>query len=120
MRAVVRGIDPNDYPGWDRFVSAVIPEPWDHFGWFTVVIGTEGGSGGDLFQVLVTTPAAVSRSRRGTCDFRVLVVDSFEPEVIARAIRDYVASVTGNTWDELVTQLQRVMYWEYEGMPAPQ
>jgi hypothetical protein len=116
MRAELRHIDPNDYPGWDTFAAAEIPEPWDHSGWFMLEIGPEGDVGTEMFQVLVSTGAAVSRAKRGRRDFRVLIVDLFEPEIIAARLREHVAFITANSWDGLVEQLRRTMYWEYEGM----
>jgi len=118
MRAELKHIDPNDYPGWDAFASSERPEPWDDFGWFTLYIGRDGGVGADMFQVLLSTPAAVSRAKSGRADFRVLIVDLFEPDVIATKLREYVSSFTANSWHNIVKQLRRSMYWEYEGMEA--
>ena len=119
MRAELRDVSPNDYPGWEAFASSERPEPWDDFGWFELSIGPEGDKGCDLFQVLVTTPAAVSRAKldckRHHKEFRCLLVETFEPDVIAKALRDHVSGLTALTWDGLVKQLRRSMYWEYEG-----
>jgi Immunity protein 8 len=116
MRAELRAIDPNDYPGWDAFAAADRPTPWDDFGWFTVSIAPEGDPGADNFQVLISTPAAISRAKADSGRFRGLVVDSFGPQVIARTLRDHIASLQALTWEDLVDQLRRTMHWEYEGM----
>jgi hypothetical protein len=116
MRAELRAIDPNDYPGWDAFVAADRPTPWDDFGWFTLSIAPEGNPGSDYFQVLIATPAAVSRARGTSGAFRGLIVNTFEPSVIAQTIRDQIAGLQAHTWQDLVDQLRRTMPWEYEGM----
>jgi hypothetical protein len=114
LRAELRHISPNAYPDWDAFASSERREPWDDFGWFELNIGLEGREGTDLFQVLAATPAAVSRAKGDDKHRRILVVDSFEPADLARELREYVSSVTAHTWDEIVEQLRRTMYWEYE------
>jgi hypothetical protein len=119
MRAELRSIEPNDYPGWEAFAAAPVAEPWNHFGWFTLSIGREGSPGEDLFQVVVTTPGAVSRATSKGRRFRGLVIDWFEPEAVARRLRAFVSSAPGHTWEEIVDQLREVMLWEYEGMPRP-
>src|SRR5262245_40282220 len=116
MRAELRAIDPNDYAGWEAFVAADRPEPWDAFGWFTLSIAPQGDPGTNYFYVLVATPAAVSRAKGDAGRFRGIIVESFEPEVIAQTLRDHVASLQGLTWQDLIDQLRRTMHWEYEGM----
>jgi len=116
MRAELRAIEPNDFPGWDAFAAADRPTPWDDFGWFTLSIAPEGDPGSDLFQVLVATPAAISRAKGNSARFRGLVVDSFEPSIIAETLRDHIASLQAHTWDGMVDQLRCTMHWEFEGM----
>src|SRR5262245_18708298 len=116
MRAELRAIEPNDYPGWDAFAVADRPTPWDDFSWFTLWIAPEGDAGSDSFQVLIATPAAISRAKGNSGTFRGLIVESFEPSVIVQTLRDHIASVQARTWDDLVDQLRRTMLWEYEGM----
>ncbi|HKA08386.1 MAG TPA: Imm8 family immunity protein [Gemmataceae bacterium] len=116
MRAELPAIEPNDYLGWGAFVATDRPTPWDDFGWFTLSIAPVGDPGSDYFQVLISTPAAVSRAKAGSRTFRGLVVASFEPAVIAQTLRDHIASLQAHTWQDLVDQLRRTMLWEYEGM----
>ncbi len=81
LQPELRGIRPNDYSGWEHFAAAEHPEPWDEFAWFQLDIGLEGEEGTACFQVLVTTPAAVSRAKGDDKHRRFLVVDSFDPEL---------------------------------------
>src|SRR2546421_396308 len=114
MRAELRGISPNDYANWEAFASAERPEPWDDFSWFVLDIAPEGDKGSTSFQVLVTTPAAVSRATGDSKHRRFLVVDFFEPDAVAKALQEHISAITGNTWDEIIEKLRRSMYWEYE------
>ena|SRR6267378_3145967 len=115
MRGELRDISPNDFLDWQCFAAAERPEPWDDFGWFSLAIGPEGDPGSEIFQVLVATPAAVSRAKGNRGRFQGIIVESFEPEIIVRILHEYVSSVTGNNWSELVSQFRRSMFWEYEG-----
>jgi hypothetical protein len=114
LQAELQDIRPNDYDSWEAFAAAPHPEPWDEFAWFVLGIGPKGQEGSDLFQVLVTTPAAVSRAKGHDKHRRFLVVESFEPELLARSLREYVSSATSPTWDRIVERLRVHMYWEYE------
>ena len=116
MRAHLRFIESNDTLDWQTFASQESPDPWDDFGWFTTGIGPEGAEGTDLFQVVVTTPAAKHKTLDEDQTFRGIVVDAFEPKTIEEAIRRFVASVAGSDWPHCVRQLQTAMRWEYEGM----
>jgi hypothetical protein len=116
MRAELRHISPNDFPDWECFKSAKRSEPWDDFGWFSLNIGPEGDPGTEIFQVLVATPAAVSRAKVDRGEFRGIIVESFEAEIIANALREHVSAVTGGDWHAIVEKLRQCMLWEYEGM----
>jgi hypothetical protein len=114
LSAELRHISPNDYDDWEAFAAAEHPEPWNEFGWFVLDIGLAGQAGTTLFQVLAATPAAVSRAKGNDKQRRVLLVDSFEPDVLAAALKDYVSSIAAHTWNDIVEQLRRSMYCEYE------
>ena len=119
MRAELRAITPNDFADWNAFVASDRPDPWDDFGWFTLSISGDGMEGADLFQVVVSTPRAVSRAKGNGGRFRGVIVDSFDPDTIARTLRDQVSSINGLAWSDIVDQLQQSMFWEYEGMAGP-
>jgi hypothetical protein len=118
MRAEMKWISPNDFINWESFVSSDRREQevWDDFGWFSLDIGSEGEDGTETFQVLVSTPAAVSRAKGDRKRFRGIIVDEFKPDIIRKSLTDYVSSVVGISWSEVVEQLRRWMYWEYEEM----
>ena len=117
MRAQLRRIDPyNRDCDWKRFAAAEPVNPHDDWGWFTLSIGHEGGTGADLFEVLVSTPAAASRARGPNRKFVGIIVESFEPRLILQTLHDHVSAVSGASWEDIVAQLRVTMRWEYEGM----
>ena len=73
-----------------------------------------GEEGTTLFQIVVSTRAAVSRALGDDKHRRFLIVDSFEPHLLEKALKDHISSQEGHTWDEIVGRLRRNMYWEYE------
>ena len=109
MQAQVRGIEANDIPDWPNWVAT---HPFDELQWFTVSIGTSDSDGEDLFQVAVASPRGINARRRKE-KFVGLVVDEFKSERIEQAIRDFVATVQGTTWEAIAEQLSKVMRSEY-------
>lgn len=117
MKAQLRRIEHNDFfAGWDAFAAQPSSDPWNDFGWLTLTIGPEGDPGTNYFQLLVSTPAAAGRARGEDRYFRGILVEKFEAAVIERTVRQFVESLEGTDWPNLVDQLRPVMHWEYEGM----
>ncbi|HTE20848.1 MAG TPA: Imm8 family immunity protein [Armatimonadota bacterium] len=116
LRAELEGIYPLDYGSWEEFAQAEHAESWDNFGWFRLDVGVEGELGSTDFQALITTPLAKSRAKDENPGWRILVVQSFEPEALMAELRSYIGSVTGATYTEIVEQLRRNAYWEYEAL----
>ncbi|MEK6234384.1 MAG: immunity 8 family protein, partial [Planctomycetales bacterium] len=77
-------------------------------------VGLAGEQGTTSFQVLVTTSAAASRARAGLNHVRFLVVDSFEPDAVENTLRNRVESIKEHTWDKILEDLRRSMYYEYD------
>jgi hypothetical protein len=117
MRADLRWIQSNDHSTWQEFAAAAHPA-FDCSGWFTCGIGPVGEKGTDNFQVIIATPTAVPRVQQERRRMRLLVVDEFTPSVIERVVREHVTALAGSSWSEIVAQLQKCMYWEYEKIVA--
>src|ERR1043166_9742146 len=98
MQGVVHWIQANDIPEWPKWSS---PEPWCEAQWFSVTIGPPGDPGTNYFQVEVATPLGINE-RRDKKKFIGLVVDYFEPELVERAIRDFVANSQALTWQGII------------------
>ena len=85
MRAELRHIMPhNDNVSWDDLLQPKYSEPWDDYGQFTLSIGSVGSRGADLFVVVIATHIAACRLKGHGTPFKGLVVESFEPEIIAQ------------------------------------
>ena len=95
----------HDYDDWNAFARAGHPCPWDEYAWFALDIGIEGKEAADLFYVLVSTPAAVSRAIENAPQRRFFIVESFEPEALAASLRNHVASINVHTWEEAVKRV---------------
>ena len=117
MRAELRYIEPNnDNLSWDDFVATGVPEPWDFSGQFTLSIGSVGSRGADLFVVVIATHAGACRLKGHGTPFKGLIVESFEPEIIAKFLHEYVSSIESPTWQGIVEQLKPNMDWEFSYM----
>lgn len=115
MRAEVRHLASNVHPDWQDFVDDPSPDPWDDYGWFHVTVGASDVDGGNDFQVCVATPKAIKRLRREAMGPGI-VVERFDAASVRAAIHERIATVEGDSWDEIVEQLRVFMRWEYEGM----
>ena len=113
--AEVLYLESNEYPDWEAFAGYESADPYDDFGWFHVRIGASDGGGGNDFQVCVSTPRAIGRSRRSG-GVPGVIVDRFDAATIHEAICERVSSVEGRDWEEIVEQLRKFMRWEYERM----
>jgi hypothetical protein len=79
---------------------------------FTALIGTDGVRG-DSFQFVVVTPSALARSQyTGWCkDY--LIVQEFSWEQVENYVANLLASVRGESWDDIAEQLHQFMDWEF-------
>lgn len=113
MQAEVKWIEPNDCANWAAFTTE---DPLDDFGWFTLGIGDTDSEGDETFQVLISTPAAIPRAQGNASRFRGLITPQLTVEDIQATLHRHVSSVSGTTWNEVVSQLRRTMDWEYDGV----
>ena len=113
MRAVVRSVDANDVPEWPEGGPA---DTADGRQWFSVVIGAEGGAGGDLFEVCIASEAWFRRC--GTGPFVGLVSPRFDADSIRATIEAFVSPVSGGDWHEIAARLSAKMRWEFAGLTA--
>jgi hypothetical protein len=80
----------------------------------TLAIGTKGNSGSDYFYTNVFNVGMVQREK-------VLVINKGMVVVLKTLddIENYLSlminSISGETWDDIVIQLQKYFDWEYEG-----
>ena len=114
MKALIESLMSNAHPVGAEAQLHAERDPSDDFGWFSVRVGADGGVGTSDFQVVVSTPAAISRARfaDGT-RFKGLVLLSYCPTAAREIIRSKVESVEGRDYAEIVQKLREFMFWEY-------
>jgi hypothetical protein len=115
MRAELRHLDSTDAPeGMHAFQPEV---PRDFLLLVTAEIGVEGQEGADNFGFLVVGPDWFRSNPPGK-GFRwgrhYIVVDSWDPKVVRRAVEDLCRRATGVTWQEIASKLSRFGPWEFE------
>jgi hypothetical protein len=112
MRADLKWIIPNDHwDWWNGRPSADAPNRVEGFGWFQVGVGDTDSEGDEDFSVLVATPASVSVAQ-GDRKFHGIIVPVFEPRAIEQAMCEFVASITGSSWESIREQLKSRMRFD--------
>src|SRR5687768_17385615 len=107
MRAQIREFDSPDVcdlPGW------IPPEP-DCFGFLlTVIAGPADTAGEETFDFVVCTPEWLRRTHGETSNIIArhhLLVFRYDFDSIRATLSSLVASLEGETWDELGAKLAR-------------
>lgn len=118
MRAELRWLETNDFKNWEEFAAAPRLDASDCSGWFSCGVGADGEAGEEIFQLIVTTPGAISRVQQERRRLRLLVVDEFTRDAIEKMLREHVSKITGSGWSEISSQLRKTMYSEYESTKA--
>ena len=115
MRGDLKYIESNAHLKWEDFLQAPRDDPWDGSAWFTVEVGPDDGiNAGEMFQVLVVTPAAISRVKPSRGEFRCVVAKSLDPETVLRTLREHISAISAGSWSEIREGLRKSMWWEWE------
>jgi hypothetical protein len=116
IRGELRSLFSFDTPGGlDRFH----PSDPDRFGVrVRAMVGPQGSPGEESFDLTVCTFAWLAEEttlEKGFAFLRhVLVVRSWDADLIKRAIADRCRRTEGETWNEVAAKLGRYGYWEFE------
>ncbi len=114
FRAELKSILPiTDTYEWSELI---VNDVYNGSGWFTLNIGIYGEEASDIFDVMVSTPRALGNVRRSIKSKKCFVVEKFDRQTIENTLSEYINSITGKDWLEIVNQLLKNMKWEYEGM----
>jgi Immunity protein 8 len=99
-------------------LNAYVPEIPNNFcSWLTLSIGPEGVEGSNLFQVGVCTVTWLAHqlSIKNACTLRhMIVVESFDFELIKKTINEIIEKAERSSWEESVSILCRYFAWEFE------
>jgi hypothetical protein len=88
-----------------------------------LLVGIEGESGMESFQLMVCTPTWLSENHSKNdilMGRHLLIIFEYNYEQIINWIRSYVGTCTGNTWQEVAEKVGRLGLWEFEDyLPTP-
>ncbi len=107
LRAEVRDIVANDLDKWELWIPS---DPLQVYQWFTISVGVVGQYGADNFQLAAATREGRPRKSK---HFSGIIVDEWNCDSVSNAIVEYVSSICGDTWEDIVRRLEEVCYWEY-------
>jgi hypothetical protein len=89
-----------------------------------LLIGPDGGSGEESFDVIVCTPNWLAQRTADGVPIigrHHLVVHRYDWPIIERFLRHHVSAIEGGTWSEVAARLSRLGRWEFEdygGVPS--
>lgn len=104
-------------PDGDRSGSYVSPDPLDDSFWLRMLVGLSDGPGEESFDVLVCTPAWLSRTVADDgpqIGRHRLVVEKLDLPAAETFLRRQVERLEAPTWDDLAAKIARLGYWEFE------
>jgi Immunity protein 8 len=103
----------------DLDVGSLPPDPANCKVLVQATIGPTNVDGGDTFDFVVVTPAAVAAL--GACWGRgTLILPMFSWEEIERFLRRLIATSPGNDWPSVASVLGRELLWEFDGYRSGQ
>lgn len=80
-------------------------------------IGIKGKQGADLFEIQVCTPQWLLDNYKISdvvfCRNRLIVFE-YDFENIITKIKQFISTVSGNSWEEIAIKLARIGRWEFE------
>jgi hypothetical protein len=91
---------------------ALPPDPRDCAVRFQVLIGPQGGPESESFAFTAVTPGHLARVAGGRWGRGSLMLAAFDWASVSRAIAQLLVSSARPTWDEVATELNRVLDWQ--------
>jgi len=91
---------------------ALPPDPQDCAVRFEVLIGPRGGPESESFTFTAVTPGHLARIAGGRWGRGSLMLAAFQWDSVTRAIAQLLVASARPTWDEVATELNRVLDWE--------
>jgi hypothetical protein len=88
------------------------PDPRDCAVRFEVLIGPHGGTESESFAFTAVTPGHLARIAGARWGRGSLMLAQFDWESVTRAIAQLLVASARPTWDDVATELNRVLDWE--------
>lgn len=93
---------------------ALPPDPADCAVVFQARIGPRGSQEAEAFTFTVVTAAHLARTLGHTWGRGYLIVDTFDWNIVVRAVAQLLAQCAASTWDEVTILLNRELVWDPE------
>lgn len=79
-------------------------------------IGPENGIGGEIFSFEVCSPKWFAANRADSPVFarHVIFLNEYDEKSFQGIVEKLVQETSGENWSEIVAQLSRYMFWEFE------
>jgi Immunity protein 8 len=114
VRPVLKRLHSPDIPDLESYS----PEDPNSFSFLLqAMFGPEGGEGDESFDIVICTPAWLSRevARKGFVDGRHhLIVREYNLSHLRSFLSQYAKNSASNTWQEAANKLSRLGKWEFE------
>jgi hypothetical protein len=99
-------------------LKAYTPQEKENFSFLLqLMVGPRGDAGAESFDVVVCTPDWL-KQRHGMSDIVIgrhfLIVFQYDYERLFHFLQECCARCTGDTWQEIAENLDRVGRWEFE------
>ena len=88
------------------------PDPADCAVAFRALIGPREADGAEVFTFTVVTAAYLARTLGHTWGRGYLLLDTFDWNIVVRAVAQLLAQCTADSWTEAILLLNRELVWE--------
>lgn len=82
-----------------------------------IEIASDGDTSGQIFQMIVATPDALKKRRDKDAIFSgrgLLITVDYNWQKIEDTLNEILEKCAGDTWEDIVQQLLKFFWWEYE------
>lgn len=78
------------------------------------MVGPDNGPGEESFDFCVVTPSHLQGHKGPRWGRGLLIVELFDWGIVRKAVEDRLAVVAASTWEEIGSELNRELVWEFD------
>jgi hypothetical protein len=83
------------------------------------MVGPDDGPGEESFDFCVVTPSYLQEQHVPRWGRGLLIVESFDWTVVRNAVEKRIADVSGDTWQQIGSELNKEFVWEFDTYRYP-
>jgi hypothetical protein len=83
------------------------------------MVGPDNGPGEESFDVCVVTPSYLKAQKGPRWGRGLLIVEAFDWVVVRQVVEERLAVVSGGTWQEIGSELNKDLLWEFDNYSEP-